>query len=180
MSTPVSGSDPFCTGMQFLDRYDVRTVAECLPDTNSAMDTRAVASSTRLNKLLMASSGRVEAAALMGGKYTVADLEALADTNMGEWLAGIVADLTAPQVLGRRFVAFPDFAERLREANAVLQALEEGKLIFGLQEVVDAGLMGHYQEVPSDVEARHMITYQMDKFFGVRANRNIPGPHIAR
>lgn len=136
------------------------------------MDLSLVATSTRLKTLLMESSGELEAAAFLGGKYTPADLQALTG-NMAQWIARIVADLTAPKVLARRFVEFPDFEKRLERAEKVLEALANGETIFGLQEVIDAGVMGHYQEVPSDVEARNMITLQASRYFGTRANRRI-------
>lgn len=108
---------------------------------------------------------------MVGGKYTPADLEALTG-NMAKWLATIVADLAAPQVLGRRFVEFPEFQKRTDEANAVLAALSQGTMIFGLQEQIDAGRIDSEVETPQQVEARQMITYQARDFFGTRANRN--------
>lgn len=174
MSTPVSGSSPYCSATQFLNRYDVRTVAECLSDTDTPLDVSAVPTDTKLAALLKGSSGKLEAAALLGGKYTPADLASLTG-NMSEWIADIVADLTAPKVLGRRFMEFPEYAERLKEANGVLQALSEGRLIFGLQEVIDAGLIDDEVESASTVEARRMITFQASRYFGTRANR-LAGP----
>lgn len=177
MSTLVSGVLPYCSGLQFLDRYDVRTVAQCLPDTNADMDLLQVAASTRLKKLLMGSSGRLEAAALKGGKYTPADLALLTACNMGEWIADIVADLAAPKVLGRRFMEFADYAARLKEATDVLSALADGEAIFGLQETIDAGVLNSQVETPAEVEARNMITLQADRYFGTRSNRRTLGPH---
>lgn len=179
-STLVSGTLPYCSGLQFLDRYDVRTVAQCLPDTNADMDLLQVAASPRLKKLLMGSSGKFEAAVLKGGKYTLADLALLTACNMGEWIADIVADLTAPKVLGRRFMEFADADERLKEAKDVLTELAEGNLIFGLQETIDAGHIDDHVETPAEVEQRNMITFQADRYLGTRSNRRTLGPHDNR
>ena len=170
MSTPISGSASYCSGAQFLVRFDVRTVAECLSDNDVPLDESSVATNTKLVSLLKGSSGKLEAAALLGGKYTPTDLAALTG-NMAEWIADIVADLAAPKVLGRRFIEFPDFAERLKEAEGVLSALAEGRLIFGLQEVIDAGVMDDTIESADVVEERNMITLQAGRYFGRRANR---------
>lgn len=173
MPTPVSGSSSYCSGAQFLVRYDVRTIAECLSDTGDPIHEGAVSTNARLLSLLKGSSGKLEAATLLGGKYTTDDLAALTG-NMAEWIADIVADLTAPKVLGRRFIEFPDYAERLKEAQGVLAALAKGEMIFGLQEIIDASVIDDNVESKLDVEARSMITYQSNRYFGRRANRNAP------
>jgi hypothetical protein len=180
MSTLVSGTSPYCSGAQFLVRYDVRTAAELLVDTNASMDVTQVAASATLNTLLMASSGKFEAAALKGGKYTLLDLQLLTapTSNMREWIAEIIADLTAPKVLGRRWLEFPDYKDRLKEANDVLEALADGDTIFGLQEVIDAGVINSEVETPDIVEQRNMITLQASPYFGTRANRRTLGPHL--
>lgn len=170
MPTPVSSLSPYCSNAQFLDRYDVRTIAELIQDTDESLDVAQVTASARLEKLLMEASGQLEAAALLGGKYTPADLNALTG-NMGQWIAGIVADLAAPKVIGRRFMEFGEFQKRLEQAGKVLEALADGRLIFGLQENIDAGMIDDHVETASDVEARKMITYQASKYFGTRANR---------
>ena len=179
MSTLVSGTSPWCSGSQFLDRYDVRTVAECLQDTTAPLDLGLITTNAKLLALLRGSSGKFEAAVLKGGKYTIADLTTLTATtnNMRDWIADIIADLTAPKLLGRRFIEFPDYKERLKEANDVLEALASGETIFGLQEVIDAGVLDSEVETPDIVERRNMITLQSSRYFGMRANRNLPGPH---
>lgn len=171
MSTQVSGTSPYCSRAQFLVRYDVRTVAECLSDDDVPLDVSAVPTNAKLLAILQGSSGKLEAAALIGGKYTPTDLAALTASNMAEWIADIVADLAAPKVLGRRFIEFPDYADRLKQAEGVLAALADGTAIFGLQEVIDAGVIDDEVETASIVEARNMITYQASRYFGRRANR---------
>lgn len=152
-------------------RYDIRTVADCLSDDDAPIDDSLVPTNTKLLAILRECSGKVEAASMLGGKYTPEDLGDLTG-NMAQWLASIVADLAAPRVLGRRFVEFPDFHERLKEAEGVLVALSEGKLIFGLQENIDAGILDSEVETPQQVEDRQMITWQARSFFGRRANRS--------
>lgn len=174
--TPISGTDPYCDGAAFLIRYDWRTVADCLSDDNEPLAEAAVPTNTKLLSILRECSGKLEAAAMMGGKYTPEDLGLLTG-NMAQWLASIVADMAAPRVLGRRFVEFPDYAERLKEAEGVLVALSKGELLFGLQENIDAGLLDSEVETPQQVEDRQMITYQSRAFFGRRANRStVPPP----
>lgn len=179
MSTLVSGSSPWCSGAQFLVRYDVRTVAECLSDTDVPLDLATVATNAKLAAFLQASSGKFESAVLMKKAYTLDDLAVLTapGSNMREWIAEIIADLTAPKVLGRRFIEFPDYKERLKEAQDVLAELAEGKRIFGIAAVIDAGTLDSKVETPADVELRNMITLQSGRYFGRRANRNGLGPH---
>lgn len=177
MGTLVSGTTPYCSGSQFLDRFDVRTVAELLPDTNASMDTAQVAASPRLNAMLAGSSGKFEAACIRGGKYTIEDLQILtaAGSNVREFIADIVAELTAPKILGRRFMEFPDYRERLKEVNDIIVAIASGEQIFGLQEVIDAGRLDSQVESAADVIARNMVTMQAHRYFGIRVNQSYPG-----
>lgn len=179
MSTLVSGTSPWCSGAQFLQRYDVRTVAECLSDTDIPLDYALVATDAKLLALLRGSSGKFEAAVLKGGKYTLTFLTTLTATtnNMRDWVADIIADLTAPKVLGRRFMEFPDYKERLKEASDVLAELASGETILGEQDAIAAGTLDSEIETPADVEARNLVTLQSSRYFGTRANRNLPGPH---
>ena len=142
-----------------------------LSDTDEPLDVVDVPASTKLESILMGASGYVEAACNVGGKYSPTDLATLTG-NSAKFLAKIVADLAAPEVLGRRFVEFPDYAKRLETAEGACKAVSEGTMIFGLQENIDAGILDDYVETPTDVEARQMITYQASPFFGRRANRS--------
>lgn len=171
--TPLSGDDPYCSGADFLLWYDIRTVKECLSDDDLAtpISDGAVPTNPKLVAILQGASGKLEAAVMMGGKYTPTDLATLTGNSLS-WMKSIVADLAAPKVLGRRFTEFPDFQKRLEEAEGVLVALSKGELIFGLQENVDAGILDSYVETPTDVEEREMITYQARQYFGRRANRS--------
>lgn len=175
MPTPVSTATSYCSGSDFLVWYDVRTVGEALSDDNVTIAPDQVPANAKLEKILLQASGKVEAATLLGKKYTLADLAALTGASKA-FLQGLVADLAAPKVIGRRFTEFPDYVARLQEAEGVLSALAKGEIIFGLQDQIDAGIQDNQNETPTDVEKRALATWNARRMYGRRNNQIWPGP----
>jgi hypothetical protein len=72
----------------------------------------------------------------------------------------------------RRFEALPDFLRGMAEqADAKLEALENGRNILGFAEVQQAGIIRDYQETAEDVQARNLPSYVARRCFGRRDNR---------
>lgn len=170
--TVVSGSS-YCTPTQFGQRYDVRSLAQRLSDDGT--DVSDPLNDTKLAAILKEASGKVEAAALVGERYTPTDLAELqelvngATTNMCEMLAGLVADLAIPIIFKRRPEILPQFPQ-VQEAQLFLKALAEGEKIFGFQETMDAGHMDSEYEEPATIANRNLFSYQARRFFGTRGN----------
>jgi hypothetical protein len=194
MSTPVSSSASYCTTSQFLGWYDIRTVAEALsdtgtpigatslgPDGNWIINPTIVEANPTFVQLLQGAAGKIEAVCLMGGKYSLTDLQTLANqsppSNQTIWLAQINADIAAPEILGRRFMEFPDFVKRAAEADGVLKALRDGEMIFGLLGQIDAGFLDPQHETPCTVDKRALATYTARRLFGRRNNRISQWPY---
>lgn len=167
----IFSGDAYCTGAQFVQRYDARSLAQILSDTG--IDIETVTSDLKLAAILKEASGKVEAAACLGEAYTADDLTALAaDTsNMAEMLHGLVATLAIQIIYRRR----PDFTlpyvQEVQEAERFLSALAVGQKIFGFLDNMEAGHLDHNVETPQDVENRNLWTYQARRFFGTRGNR---------
>src|SRR5262245_45081022 len=122
VQTVISGVSAYCTVSQFLDRRDWRTVGRLLSDTDTVPANRAaVEADAKLGALLKGASGRIERACFRGGRYTAADLEALAETNAGEDLADLIADLTMYRVYGRRPDKRAEISEDYKLALEVLK-----------------------------------------------------------
>lgn len=163
---------PYCSIAQFIQRYDTRTLAQLLSDTG--IDLESVTADTTLLELLMEASGKLEAAAVVGERYLLEDLEAIRDgaaTNAKSLLAGIVADMAIVAVFDRRPNLQRPHSAKIDESERFIQALAEGVKIFPFTETENAGHLDNNVETPANVEARNLWTYQARRFFGTRGNR---------
>lgn len=177
MPTPVSSLTPYATAADMLIRYDYTTVGQLLTDGRgtstpdiSLILNPAQPEGAKLQTLLMRSSGLVESAAMMGGKYKPTDLQALIGNQL-ELLKSIVCDLTIFELYKRRPNLDAPIPPAYREAQSWLSALEDGTTIFGLQENIDATHMQSQVETPCVVDQRNMWTRQAAPYFGRRGNR---------
>lgn len=177
MSTPVSSLTPYATAADMLTRYDATTVGDLLVDGRNATKPDAsillnagTPEGQKLQKLLMGCSGLVESAAMMGGKYTPADLASLTG-NQAELLKRIVCDLAIFDLYKRRPNPDSPIPAAYREAANWLSALEDGTTIFGLQEVIDSTHLRSEVESPGIVDQRRMWTREAAPYFGRRGNR---------
>lgn len=175
--TPASGVASYCSIAQFLVRADWNTIAQLLSDKPQSgvvtiLTLTEVEASTTLTAILQEASGYVEMACIKGERYSVADLVALAGTNAGETLAGLVADLALWRVYDRRPDRRAEMPERCQEAWAKLDLLAEGELIFPFTESAQAGHMDEDEVVDADLQRRNGLTFQASRYFGNRADRH--------
>ncbi len=194
MPTIASGTSPYCTPAQALERLDVRTCGQLLSDTGTPLTQSQVLASSTFNDLLMQSSGMVEAYAMRGGAYTINplftpprnDLAAIAagvlvngvatPSNQSNLLAGIVAGILLMFLWERRpnpkpGEKPPGAAER---AMGFLEELGNGVAVFGTVENQAAGVMSDTVEVARDVEVRGGLLINSERFWGRRSNRIPP------
>lgn len=172
--TVQSGASAYATIDDLSYRFDVRPMKDLVVDDESPAAN--LTGNAVLTALLKEASGKVEAAFLMGGKYTAVDLQALASsaTNGREFLAGIVCALAYGLLIRRRGDAEQDIPPEVAEANQLLNAAVEGKLVLPFTETLAAGVMSNYRETPEDVVDRDEPTYQAEPLFGLRNNRRRP------
>lgn len=173
---------PYITGAQLILCFDWRTIAELLSDIDAGLaNATAVANSATLLEILMEAAGQIEMATSRGNRYQPADLTTLAavtinpsPTVMGSRLRRLNAAIAMEYLWRRRpdkeMPPMPEF----EEAQLMLKALEDGEVIFGFQQSMDAGVMQDYKETPQDVEARNLPSFVAQNFFGRRNNRLLP------
>ena len=173
--TPLSTDEPYCSAADMLDRFDWRPIAQLMNDSNSNAVLRDVLldeTSTeggRLKTILMDCSGELEASAMMGGKYSPTDLQALTGGSAA-YLRRIVADLAIGRCYERRPMQNP-WANQTLTARQLLNAIANGEAIFGTQEAVDASHLEIKRETPDQVTSRQGMVVQMEGYFGVRGDR---------
>lgn len=171
VKTVASYTATYCPVSEFIKRFDVRTIKQLASDT----DTPIADPTNDANVLacLRDASGDLESAALMGGRYTADDLAELlgSDTNARATLYRIVAGRAFTYLRERRPILNVPKADAEERAEAFLEALVEGKRIFGFQEVMDAGVLDHEVETVADVENRRLATWTASRLFGTRNNQ---------
>jgi phage gp36-like protein len=170
MPTPVSSGTAYASANDLMAYHDARQIGDWCEDGGAILSPASIATDANVAAALLRASGEVEMACFAGGRYAPSDLQALTGASQAA-LKGLVCDL-AFWHLGKRRVPDPSKIAGYKEAREMLDALREGKLIFGLQEAADAGVMevvdikrnsdGELQR-PSDI-AQRLFGQRMDEF----------------
>jgi hypothetical protein len=176
--TPSGTATPYCSVSQLFDFHDVEMVGDLLREGADPRPSRArIADSatpsaeyTRLNRLLLSASGKVETACLVSNRYLPEDLAALTNSGAAR-LQKLVADLTFWELMQRK----QPTAARLENVPGALQAEEElerlrkGERVFGLVESGNAGLPSISDPDPSQMYSAP--TQEASRFFGTHGQR---------
>jgi phage gp36-like protein len=162
----------YATGDDLVIRYDIDLVGDLSTDERESMDRDEVASSPRVAAALGDASGEVEVALLAGGRYSVEQLQGLSGNALNH-LKQIVCGLAMAALYRRR----PESADRefiesiTKNARDAIQALRRGENIFGLQEVIDAGIVELTGPSAIDIRNRNDLSVRMGRFFPQPASR---------
>jgi hypothetical protein len=168
-----SGSEiPYATPRDVRLRYDVRPVGDLVRDDDTQATADATDTDAVLMEILKDASGRVEAAVLVGNRYSSADLDSIAAgrTNSGALLRRIVCDLAAEELRRRRMIVVDEPLPGYKEALEYLDQLRGGSAIFTFAESGDAGLVASSPYDDSDLDRLNLVSSRT-RFFGVRQNR---------
>ncbi len=188
----VSASSPYCTAEQFLIIFDYRTVAQLCSDNNvAALRTELLDPTSKpggiLDYALRSASGDLETACLRGGIYSVDDLQnatgqatnpdasANANTNAAWYIRRLVAAYAKWLLYAHRPELFSAIPAEVQQAAQSLQMLATGERILPLQPNIDAGHLTVETETAPIVENRNMLTFQIERYLGRRANRRDRG-----
>lgn len=173
--TPVSGMAPYAAPADYLLAVDVRHSGDLARDDGTQATPAELLTDPRLAFALARASGMVEAAVMVSGRYTVADLQALAGNSLA-LLKHITCGLTVQVMRQVRAMNEESDLPIYKDAVALLAALHEGKNIFAFSETVEAGLPATRQLQP-DWYFRRLptLTSNWTRSFGLRANRRGPG-----
>ncbi len=145
--TPLTAATPYALAADLFVYHDPQQVGECLVDRGAPTPQRATLTTTTtplggiLQRLLLAASGQLESACLVGKRYTPADLAALTGAG-SERVKKLVCDLAFWTLRQRRQPgsADPKQVPGAWEALETLTALRTGEQVFGFVEAAEAGL----------------------------------------
>ena len=155
MPTPISTATPYCPAADFLSYHDWQQAADLLRDGDAPRPTRAAlldaasGPGAMLAQVLLAASGELESACLVGKRYTPTDLGALTGSGL-QYLKKLTADLAFWRLAQRRQPGSsnPDQVPGAKQALEELKRLRDGEAVFGLVEAAEAGLPSVVQPDP--------------------------------
>lgn len=149
-------------------RYDVRRLGQLCNDTDVQLTSTQLLQNNVLQETLMDASGLVEAATLVGGRYSVNDLLELKD-NPKRFLIRLVCDIAYGLLVGRRGFGSQDIktlAPGYENALKFLEELRSGQWIFANDAAIAAGKPVRVQ-LSTNV---NMITTEARRYFGADTN----------
>lgn len=148
----------YVTAAEFIARYDQRIVGDLASVDGVRVTASALSSDTRLTTALEDASGEVDAAVMVGDRYTPADLAALTGNGL-QFLKKIVSDVAFVMLIERRVlnrVTAEEADRRDKRNREILTELRQGKQIFNVQAAKDAGLPS--TDGPTTYEAINLNT----------------------
>ncbi len=167
-STPLSSATTYLPQTQILSFYDARQWGDLTLDNNTRESSTNVLTDLYIAQWLLSASGQVEAACLVGGKYTPTDLNSLTGASQA-FLWKLVADLAFYFGTQRRKPSAPT-TEAYVAAMENLERLRLGERIFGLQEQANAGLPNTTTRTAAALQASGLASQQAAGYFGTRGS----------
>ncbi len=139
--TPASSTAAYCTNAQALVFFDQSVWGDLCSNSGTRLTPTQLATDTTLTTLLLEATGQIEEAVSCGGRYKVADLQALqaSTTAGGIFLARMVATIAFWTATQRRYpqTIMPEGIQRVYDA---INMLRSGIGIFSFLETQAAGL----------------------------------------
>lgn len=155
----------YATADDLLARNDRNVVAQLCGDDGHQVPDEDLAADPNLLAAIADASGDVEAALLVGERYSVADLEGLTGNSLAK-LKRIVCTMAMAYLLERRPIVHVANAQQLMErAEQYLEQLRTGQRIFNVED--DLAKQTPTVNGPTSVKLRelNMVTERMNRYF---------------
>lgn len=130
----------FATPAQFKERVDVRSLGDLAADDGTQVSSAGLLTDANIQAALDDASGDIESALRNAGRYTVADMAALANyTN--KKLVRICVDLAVGYLVDRRLYGKTNetITRIMDRGRKDLTDLADGKLVLEIEGAIDAG-----------------------------------------
>lgn len=178
MATVASGISSYASINDLLNRFDLRPLAQLLSDTGVPLTQTQISASVSATAILQEASGILEAASVVGGRYTITltqnDLQTIATsgTNTAQFLIGIVCAMAYAMIWERRpewLGGDPERAGwRVKAAMEWLDKIRDGQWIFGTLEGQNAGVFNDVIETEQVIQQQQGIVFTARPLFGTR------------
>lgn len=174
MPTPISAAQPFLTDAEFLQRADVRSAGDLLSKDGRRLPAGSAELSSLLLELARGASGELESACLRGGRYAVADIQAVLSQggNGAAFVKNVVAGLVLRQLTAHRLNADRPVPPAVEWAERQVEALEKGGRILPLGETAGAGGPSLSALTGADLQKQRGVVTEAERLFGRRTKRD--------
>lgn len=161
----------FASGSDLIQRYDVRLIADLVTDAGETLPPEQVASHPNVSAALLDASGEMVVALRTGGRYTEAQLVALTGYGAAH-RTRVCCDIAMANLVKRRPITMPEKAEEYaKQAREHLKALAKGENLFGIEEVVAAGVIDLATPSAVQIEGLNLVTERMRRYFPTTSQR---------
>lgn len=148
-------------------RFDSREIGDLVGD-GTRVEEVDLATDDRLLAILEDASGRIEAALLVGKRYTVADLSSLTD-NSQAYLKRITCEVAMGMLMDRRGEGASEArVAAMDRAEAHLEDLRRGRNVFNLEPQQDAALPKALTPSISAVRNQNLLRDNVRNFYPAR------------
>lgn len=153
-------------------RYDIREIGDMATDTDERLDEAAILASDIVQTVMDDAKSEVLSAVQRGGKYTVAQIEALTG-DAENLLIRIECDVAMFYLYRRRGNnANPDkAAEQAKQARRLLDMLVKGDAAFGTAEELAASTVEYIGLTDRDYESIQLIRDRVQNYYPRRVSR---------
>jgi phage gp36-like protein len=174
MATIVSSATSYADSDDLVDAHDVNKICHYASDAGVTLTPGDLPTNNIVSKALLRASGEVEMACYRGERYTPTDLAALTGASQAA-LKGLVCDL-AFYHLAKRRIPEPEKVSGYKEAREMLDALNKGELVFGIQEAAEAGQISTVDVSKRSDGISNRPTEVFSRFFGSRSDNWTSNP----
>ena len=160
----------YATGNDLIARYDADLIGDLANDDRVTIDRSSgshdIAFHPNVVEALDDASGEINAALMVGGRYSIEQLAELSDQSK-KHLVRITCAIAMCGLFDRRPEAASEkYRERVYDrAKELLKSLKSGDNIFGLPEEIEAGLIDVGGPDVIDNENRNDLTSRMERYF---------------
>lgn len=158
----------YASGYDMVDRFDSREIGDLLSDSGVAVDEGDIPGNSKMVAILDDASGEIEAALLVGNRYTTDDLSALTGSSLSH-LKRVVCELAMRDLLARRPAYNPDLLESFeKRCNRQLERLRNGENVFNLSEQEDAGVPSVDGPTTLDFQNLNLVRDRVNNYYPSR------------
>ena len=159
------------TAQQLLDRYDKSIVNDLVSDEGTRLSFTDLLVDTKLAAALDDASGEVDAALLVGGRYSSADLSALSGNSLST-LVRITCEIAIGFLYDRRPMFRADEGERwATRTREHLNRMRTGENVFNITANVTAGNPTIDGPTSVDYDRMNLVVDQSRNYYPNRAGR---------
>ena len=163
----------YATAAQLLERYDARDIGDLVSDTGDQASPIDLLSHPLMTTVLEDASGAVEAALLVGNRYTPSDLEGLTG-NSASYLERMGCDIAMAYLLARRPGFEPDRMKSQYELSEMhLERMRSGENVLNMTDQRDAG--NPNIDGPTLVRLQTHLNLVRDRVNNYFPRRRLPG-----